>query len=585
MIVMICLRQSIRPEQSGSTAGYPVGVPLPRSFCPREAAAVTTAPRADELRESDPQGQDAVIAALSDPAFHGGTAVDVIETHAAMVFLAGNRALKIKRAVRFPFLDYATLRLRRTACEAELRVNRVFAPQIYRRVVAITHDRCGKFTLDGDGPTAEWAVEMQRFDPEETFDRIAERDGIDEPATRALADAVLAAHARGPAMQTDRWLAALREYLTQNDDAFIERHDLFDVAAVRALSRRSREALDTLRPLLRRRGRDGFIRRLHGDLHLGNIVRLDGAPVLFDAIEFDEWVATGDVLYDLAFLLMDLWARELPLAANQIFNRYLQHAREPSHLDALAALPLFLSLRAAIRAKVTAARLTGAHAGDPEIAARAQHYFRLACDFIAPRKPVLVAIGGLSGTGKSLLARALAAEISPAPGAVLLRSDVARKNLYAVPETQRLPATAYTQKITRRVYDGLFEQAGRVLAAGHSALVDAVFTQPQERAQIGAVAENHACRHIGLFLEADLATRMKRVGARTGDASDADAAVVQRQSSYDLGHLSWERIDASGTPDDTLSAARTALADNDPYPPEHVHTQPAGTRPANRSAS
>ncbi|MGN6461923.1 MAG: AAA family ATPase [Pseudolabrys sp.] len=539
----------------------------------------------DELRESDPQGQDAVIAALSDPAFHGGAAVDVIETHAAMVFLAGNRALKIKRAVRFPFLDYSTLRLRRAACEAELRVNRVFAPQIYRRVVAITHDRCGKFTLDGDGPTAEWAVEMQRFDPDETFDRIAEREGIDEPTARALADAVLAAHARAPAMQADRWLAALREYLTQNDDAFIERSDLFDVAAVRALSRRSRETLDALRPLLRQRGRDGFIRRLHGDLHLGNIVRLNGAPVLFDAIEFDEWVATGDVLYDLAFLLMDLWARDLPLAANQIFNRYLQHAREPSHLDALAALPLFLSLRAAIRAKVTAARLTSAHARDPEIAAQAKHYFRLACDFIAPRKPALIAVGGLSGTGKSLLARALCAEIGPAPGAVLLRSDVARKNLSAVPETQRLPATAYTQKITRRVYDGLLEQAGRVLAAGHSVLVDAVFAQPQERAQIDAVAQDRTCRHVGLFLEADLATRMKRVGARIGDASDADAAVVQRQSSYDLGRLTWRRIDASGTPDDTLNAARTALADNDPDPPEHGQNQSAGTRPANRSVS
>ncbi len=516
---------------------------------------------ADTEHDKTSHGQDAVIAALSDPAFHGGAPVDVIETHAAMVFLAGERALKIKRAVRFPFLDYSTLRLRRAACDAELRVNRALAPQIYRRVVAITRDRCGKFTLDGSGPIAEWAVEMQRFDPDQTFDRIADREGIDEPTARALADAVLAAHARAPAMPADPWLTALHDYLRQNEEAFAQRADLFDAAATRTLTRRSFAALETLQPLLRQRGRDGFIRRLHGDLHLGNIVRLDGAPVLFDAIEFDQWVATGDVLYDLAFLLMDLWARDLPLAANRIFNRYLQHAREPSHLDALAALPLFLSLRAAIRAKVTAARLTGEQADDAKIAAQAKRYFRLACNFIAPRKPVLVAVGGLSGTGKSLLARSLCADIGPAPGAVLLRSDIARKNLYAVPETQRLPATAYTSKTTRRVYEGLAEQAGRALAAGHAVLVDAVFAQPQERAQIEAVAADHACGHLGLFLDADLATRMARVSGRTGDASDADATVAQRQSTYDLGRLTWRRIDASGTPNDTLTAARAALSD------------------------
>lgn len=544
-------------------------------------------PGAGKRRGSDPHRpdvpQDAVIAALSDPAFHNGATVQVIETHAAMVFLAGDRALKIKRAVRFPFLDDSTPRLRRTACEAELRVNRALAPQIYRRVVAITRDHCGKFTLDGTGAAAEWAVEMKRFDPDETFDRIAGREGIDEPTARALADTVLAAHARAPAMQADRWLTALRDYLQQNDEAFVQHGNLFDATAARALSRRSFAALDKLRPLLGQRGRSGFIRRLHGDLHLGNIVRLDGTPVLFDAIEFDEWVATGDVLYDLAFLLMDLWARDLPLAANRLFNRYLQQAREPSHADALAALPLFLSLRAAIRAKVTAVRLTGDRAGDADIAAHAKRYFRLACDFIAPRQPMLVAVGGLSGTGKSRLARMLCAGIAPAPGAVLLRSDVARKNLYAVPETQRLPATAYTQKVTRRVYDGLAEQAGRVLAAGHSVLVDAVFAQPQERARIAAVAEEHDGNFAGLFLEADLATRLKRVGARTGDASDADATIVQRQSSYDLGKLTWRRIDASGAPDDTLQAACTSLAGDGPA--EHKRRQPTGTRPANRSAS
>src|SRR2546421_4323848 len=190
------------------------------------------------------------------------------------------------------------------------------------------------------------------------------------------------------------------------------------------LSSASRDPYARLMPLLAERGRRSLIRRIHGDLHLSNIALIDGRPVLFDAIEFSDIIASGDLLYDLAFVLMDLAERGLGEAANIVLNRYLAHTRRDEDLDALAALPFYLSIRASIRARVTAARLEqSSEVERPAIAQRARTYFNWALRFIAPPAPVLVAIGGLSGTGKSALARALAPAIEPAPGAVVLRSD------------------------------------------------------------------------------------------------------------------------------------------------------------------
>jgi predicted kinase len=255
---------------------------------------------------------------------------------------------------------------------------------------------------------------------------------------------------------------------------------------------------------------------------------------------------------------MDLVERGLSAAANIVLNRYLAETRRPEDLDALAALPLFLSMRAAIRAKVTAARLEAAKAAArPAIARVARTYFALAVSLIAPAPPRLVAIGGLSGTGKSVLARALAPEIPPAPGAVVLRSDTERKARFGIGETERLPADAYAPAVTAAIYASLSDKARRVIAAGHSAIVDAVFARPSERAAIAAAAKDTP--FIGLFLTTDLATRVARVGARNVDASDADAAVARAQEDYDLGGLDWTRVDASGPPEETLARAKAKL--------------------------
>jgi aminoglycoside phosphotransferase family enzyme/predicted kinase len=505
-----------------------------------------------------------VFALLSDPATHGGGEVKRIDTHAAAVFLTGTRAYKVKRAVRFPFLDYSTPEKRKAACEAELAINQGFAPELYRRVVPITRAPDGRLALDGAGVPIEWALEMQRFDENATLDRLAERGAIDLALADDLARIVAAAHAKAPVADAGPWPERLSVIVAQNHDELRGHADLFDPVRGAALAQASNAALRDVAPLLASRGAAGLVRRTHGDLHLGNIVLIEGKPVIFDAIEFDPKMATSDLLYDLAFLLMDLSQRGLDAAANVVLNRYLVETGRADDLDGLAALPLFLSVRAAIRAKVTAAKRDVDGADRRAVAQAARDYFRLAVRLITPPSPLLVAVGGLSGSGKSALARALAPSLPPPPGAVVLRSDVERKAMFGVAETERLPAAAYSEDTTKRVYAALADKARRVIGAGHTAIVDAVFARDGERAQIAAAAQESDVRFCGLFLTADVDVRVARVTARTRDASDADATIVRRQESYALGTIGWAEIDASGDLDRTLRAAQDVIASHAP---------------------
>jgi uncharacterized protein len=470
------------------------------------------------MGKSQDQSQDDVFAFLGRASTYGGVPVRRIDTHAGVVFLAGERALKIKRAVRFPFLDFSTLEKRKAACLAEIEANRPFAPELYRGVIAVTRGRAGDLALGGDGEPVEWAVDMRRFDETKTLDNLADAGTIDLAVADELARGVAAAHARAPVVDAAPWIDALADYIAQNDAAFREYPALFAPSAAAEFTAASRTAFTRIRPLLLARGQAGLVRRGHGDLHLGNIALIDGRPVPFDALEFDPLVASGDVLYDLAFLLMDLVERKLEAAANVVLNRYLTETRRREDLDALTALPFLMSMRAAIRAKVTAARAAVAPAADRAAITRsATTYFALATALMTPPPPRLVAVGGLSGTGKSLLARMLAPGLLPHPDAVVLRSDVARKALFGAAEAV-------------------------------------------ERDALAAIARANGVAFAGLFLTADLATRIARIGHRTGDASDADAAVARRQEDYALGSLDWSMVDASGTPDETLTRAKRALS-------------------------
>lgn len=505
---------------------------------------------------ADSRMQESVFAFLTDPATHPH--VHRIDTHAASVFLEGDRALKIKRAIRFPFLDYSTLEKRKTACDEEIRINRPFAPQVYHRVAAITRTRDGSLEIDGSGEVVEYAVEMSRFDESRTIDHLAEAGPLDPDLVDAIAEAIAASHATAPPAPAEPWINSIPGIIEGNSAAFREAA-CFAAGDIDDLTQESLSAFARIRGLLEQRGRQGYLRRCHGDLHLANIVLIDHKPVLFDAIEFDPVMASTDVLYDLAFPLMDLIHYGRQAEANALLNRYLALTAS-ENLDALAALPLFLSLRSAIRAHVLLARLGRNSRDDNETMPSARAYFELACRTIAPRAPVLVAVGGLSGTGKSVLARALAPSVLPQPGAVLLRSDVLRKQLFKVDETDRLPEDAYRPEITEQIYEILVQRAVHVLSQGHSAVVDAVFAQEAERNAIRDAARGLNVRFVGLFLVTDLATRQSRVGHRQRDASDATPEIAGLQEKYDVGKVDWAVIDASGTPEHTLQQCRQAIA-------------------------
>jgi uncharacterized protein len=346
----------------------------------------------------------------------------------------------------------------------------------------------------------------------------------------------------------------IRGLVNQLSQAFAASPDVFSDCDARLFATQANAHLQRLAPLLDERSAKGLVRRCHGDLHTGNIVVIGDRPLLFDAIEFSEEIATIDVLYDLAFLLMDLVHLSERHGANRVFNHYLNLRRAHEDLSGLAALPLFLAVRAGVRALVTADRMHTAESGGQEIARNEARVFLANClTELQPPPPRLLCIGGLSGTGKSTLADALAPAVGSLPGAVLVRSDVERKLLAGVAETEKLPFDSYTPQASSRVYDALFARASSALKAGHAVIIDAVFSKPDERAAAEQVAKDAGAGFTGFWLEARPAQMKARVAQRHNDASDADIAVVEKQLLSGTGEVSWHRMDAGGTTAETLA--------------------------------
>ncbi|MFM2043021.1 MAG: hypothetical protein RLY86_1597 [Pseudomonadota bacterium] len=513
---------------------------------------------------SRPGAQDAILAYLNDPVAHGGRMVQRMETHGAVIFLAGDRAYKVKRAVKFPFLDFSTLDRRRRFCRAEVELNRRTAPDLYIGVGAVVARPDGTLALVEDGVPAgttplEWLVVMRRFDQEDLADRVAARGDLTIDLMRDLADGIASFHEEAEPRPDGDGADGVREIaegILARLGAFPA---LFPTDRVDRLARLMRGFLAGHADLLDRRRDAGYVRHCHGDLHLRNIVLRGGRPVLFDCIEFDERFAVCDVLYDLAFLLMDLEHRRLRPLANVLFNRYLDQTCD---LAGLALLPLFLAMRAGIRAHITATMAEGAEAPPDRTAleGEARSYLDLALSLAQPEGVRLIAIGGLSGTGKTTLARWLAPETGPAPGAVILRSDVLRKRMLGLDDGVRLSDECYSETVTARVYAEMAGRAGLALDSRHAVICDGVYARPEQRAAIEDIAGTAQIPFSGLWLVADQQVQLERVGERVGDASDATADIVRRQSRFDIGDMRWDILSANGTPEEVAGTARRLIS-------------------------
>jgi aminoglycoside phosphotransferase family enzyme len=390
--------------------------------------------------------QRAVIAFLSSPLAYDltNTNVERCETHGAIVFLADNYAYKLKRAVIFPYMDYSTSTRRRAMCEAELAVNRALAPEIYIEVRPVTRDAAGAFRIGKPGEAAgavDWLVVMRRFDQDALFDNLCRHSAITGDLVRLLARRIASFHQGAEINTRHGGVRGISAVIDECVKIFREMEGApFEGPRIEIFANLARAALVRCYDYLESRRKDGHVRRCHGDLHLGNICLIHGEPVPFDAIEFDDEFSCIDVLYDLAFLLMDLEQRDLAVEANALLNHYLARTGDYRGLD---ALPVFLACRAAIRAHVTiaAAKLKDGQIS-PTQTRNASQLLELSIRYLEPVAVELIAVGGLSGTGKSNLAIALAPRIGRRPGAILVRTDALRKNLWAprkVKGCRRLP--------------------------------------------------------------------------------------------------------------------------------------------------
>jgi aminoglycoside phosphotransferase family enzyme/predicted kinase len=512
--------------------------------------------------------QREIIAFLRDPASYppGAGPIEIIETHASLVFLAGKCVFKLKRAVKYPYLDFSTPELRRAACTAELKLNRRTAPQLYLEIRAVSRGPDGNIRWgrrDGDpgsaGEPLDFVVVMRRFDQHDLLENLAVAGGLSAALMHALTAHIVSFHEKAE-HRLDRGGAAAMTEVTETNIRVLRdsRAACFSAAQVDRLESGLYGELARRARLLDERRQAGKVRRVHGDLHLRNICLVDGQPLLFDCVDFSEELASIDVLYDLAFLLMDLDHRRHQDVANLVLNRYLDLTEED---EGLTLMPLFLALRAVIRAHVTATMAEhGWGSGDaPAAFAEARRYLDEAETALLPRPARLVAVGGFSGSGKSALAAALAPELGRKPGARILRSDVLRKLRFGTEPERPLPPEAYTAEVNALVYRDLCARAAVALRAGYSVVIDAVALRGAERNSFAAVAAAAGVSFTGLWLEAPAQTMLARLGARRGDASDASREVLAQQLSRDPGAIDWARIDAGDAPDATLAAARRAM--------------------------
>jgi aminoglycoside phosphotransferase family enzyme/predicted kinase len=479
---------------------------------------------------------DVAAALLHADAYpHPAENIDLLETHISQVVLAGPYAYKIKKPVDLGFCDFTTLEKRREACEVELRLNQRLAPQLYIDVVEIRGEPDAP-RVDGAGPVLEYAVRMHRF-PQQALARRMLADGrLTREMIDALALELARFHAASPAAPEGSPFGSAESVL----------HDVcenFD--QIEAMLPRSNEdeALGCLRDWCERefmlqydhiqaRHARGMTRECHGDLHLGNIVCIDGALVPFDCIEFSARLRWIDVMSEVAFLFMDLLDRGADELAWRFLNAYLE---ETGDYSGVAVLRFHVVYRAMVRAKVHLIRALQQPAGSAERARLTQQYeayLALAARCTRFGAPAILLMHGFSGCGKSTIALALAQEL----GAVRIRSDVERKRLHGVARlsrtASRIDAGLYGPSATHATYARLAETARAIVQAGYTAIVDATFLRRAERAMVRAVAtsEGVPIALVDVWApEPILRTRMAGRDRQAADPSEANAAVLDHQ--------------------------------------------------------
>jgi uncharacterized protein len=480
---------------------------------------------------SNPANLSELIAQMLVPEFYPhpvSTSIQLIQTHASVVFLTGDFAYKLKKPVNFGFLDYSTVANRRHFCEEEIRLNQRGAQELYLEVLPISKQG-QKYQLGRDGEIVEYAVKMVQFPQENLLSNMFANGTITTADIEEMGRVVARFHLDA---QTNEYISSfgqVAQIRRSIEDNYRQTEKYIGVAQTQQQYTETKAYTDRFLvehgDLFLDRIAGGFIRECHGDLHLRNICRWHNKTLLFDCIEFNEPFRFVDTMYDVAFAVMDLAARCRTDLANRFLNTY---AEATGDWAGLQVLPLYLSRQAYVRAKVTSFLLDdpGISSEDRIAAGKtAGDYYRQAWAYTQTQRGQLMMLSGLSGAGKSTVGKRIASET----GGVQIRSDAVRKHLGGIPLLSKGDESLYTAEMTAKTYQRMLELGSKLVAQGFTVILDAKYDRQSLRAAVIDLATAQGISLEMIHCTAPENVLRDRLTHRTGDIADATVDLLTSQ--------------------------------------------------------
>ena len=498
--------------------------------------------------------QTDVINALSNPATYGKgiTKVDVKRSHIAVIFFVGDYAYKLKRAVIYQGIDFSTPEKRKLSCISEMKRSTVYAPHLIKAIKPIRRLKNGKIKIGGSvGEEIDTVIIEKRLPDRAILNFLLPSEKFDRFETMDLAEHLAELHTKAKIFHTKWGMEDIKNIILQNESVLSCFPDHVDAQQLNQLTQKSLELVEKNKSLINFRQKSGRIRKCHGDLSLSNIAYDKGQFLLFSPIEYNDSLDCTDTLYDLAFLTMDLEAKNLRRLSNILINHYMAYVND---IEGLPLMGLYQSMRAAYRAAVcakTSVLSTGKE--KQNLIRQTKKYFDLAIHFLTPIRPIVIACGGLAGSGKSRIAREIGGLINPGPGAIILRDVVIKKQITGLAPHQGFNKTVDSPVFERITYDVLCQQIKSALSAGASVVLDATFCTPEQREIVQRTAKQMKAPFIGLWMDAPLEVRKTRVWERNHTPKNPRKEnELACQLDVNTGPMDWHIIDTDMPKEKTM---------------------------------